>query len=117
VDSSEMAFRIAGSMAIKEALRKAGSILLEPVMSLQVITPGVYLGEVMGDLNSRRGRIKSMEAQSDIQMIEADVPLVEMFGYATDLRSSSQGRANYSMEFGRYEQAPASTVEAVARSA
>jgi len=117
VDSSEMAFRIAGSMAIKEALRKAGSVLLEPVMSLQVITPGEYLGEVMGDLNSRRGRIKSMEAQADIQMIEADVPLVEMFGYATDLRSSSQGRANYSMEFGRYEQAPASTVEAVARSA
>lgn len=117
VDSSEMAFRIAASMGLKEALRKAGSILLEPVMALQVVTPGEYLGEVMGDLNARRGRIKSMEGQGDIQMIEADVPLVEMFGYATDLRSSSQGRANYSMEFGSYEQAPASTVEAVARSA
>ena len=117
VDSSEIAFRIAASMAVKEALRKAGSVLLEPVMSLQVITPGEYLGDVMGDLNARRGRIKSMEGQGNIQMIEADVPLVEMFGYATDLRSSSQGRANYSMEFGRYEQAPASTVEAVARSA
>jgi elongation factor G len=117
VDSSEMAFKIAASMGIKEALKKAGSILLEPVMELQVMTPNEYLGEVLGDLNSRRGRIKTMEAQGDIQMIEADVPLVEMFGYATDLRSSSQGRANYSMEFGRYEEAPQSTVAAVARSA
>jgi elongation factor G len=117
VDSSEMAFKIAASMGIKEALQKAGSILLEPVMELQVMTPNEYLGEVLGDLNSRRGRIKTMEAQGDIQMIEADVPLVEMFGYATDLRSSSQGRANYSMEFGRYEEAPQSTVAAVARSA
>jgi elongation factor G len=117
VDSSEMAFKIAASMGIKDALRKAGPILLEPVMELQVVTPGDYLGDVLGDLNARRGRIKTMEAQGDIQMIEADVPLVEMFGYATDLRSSSQGRANYSMEFGRYEEAPQSTVAAVARSA
>jgi elongation factor G len=117
VDSSEMAFKIAASMGIKEALKKAGAILLEPVMELQVMTPNEYLGEVLGDLNSRRGRIKTMEAQGDIQLIEADVPLVEMFGYATDLRSSSQGRANYSMEFGRYEEAPQSTVAAVARSA
>jgi len=117
VDSSEMAFKIAASMGIKEALRKAGSVLLEPVMELQVVTPGEYLGDVLGDLNSRRGRIKTMEAHGDTQQVEADVPLVEMFGYATDLRSSSQGRANYSMEFGRYEEAPQSTVAAVARSA
>ena len=117
VDSSEIAFKIASSMAIKEGLHRAGSVLLEPVMELQVITPGQYLGDVLADLNSRRGRIKTMEGQGDTQVVEADVPLVEMFGYATDLRSSSQGRATYSMEFGRYEQAPASTVQAVARSA
>ena len=117
VDSSEMAFKIAGSMAVKNALTKAGPILLEPVMELQVITPGEYLGEVLADLNSRRGRIKSMEGQGDTQVLEADAPLVEMFGYATDLRSVTQGRANYSMEFGRYEKAPDSTVQAVARSA
>jgi len=117
VDSSEMAFRIAASMGIKNALRKAGPILLEPVMELQVVTPGEYLGEVLGDLNARRGRIKQMEGVGDTQMVEADVPLIEMFGYATDLRSSSQGRATFSMEFGRYEQAPSSTVQAVAQSA
>ena len=117
VDSSEMAFKIAASMAIKEALRRAGSVLLEPVMELQVITPGEYLGDVLGDLSARRGRIKSMEGEGGTQVLEADVPLVEMFGYATDLRSSSQGRANFSMEFGRYEEAPASTVQAVARTA
>ncbi len=117
VDSSEMAFKIASSMAIKDALRKAGPILLEPIMQLQVITPGQYLGDVLADLNSRRGRIKSMEGQGDTQVVEADVPLVEMFGYATALRSASQGRATYSMEFGRYEQAPTSAVQAVARSA
>ena len=117
VDSSEMAFRIAASMGIKEALRRAGSVLLEPIMELQVITPGEYLGEVLGDLNARRGRIKTMEGQGNTQVVEADVPLVEMFGYATDLRSSSQGRANFSMEFGRYDEAPAATVQAVARSA
>ena len=117
VDSSEMAFRIAGSMAIKEALRRASPVLLEPVMEIQIITPGDYLGDVLGDLNSRRGRIRSMEGHGDTQIVEADAPLVEMFGYATDLRSATQGRATYSMEFGRYEQAPNSTVEAVARSA
>ena len=117
VDSSEMAFKIAASMAIKDALSKAGPVLLEPVMEMQVITPGEYLGEVLADLNSRRGRIKSMEGQGDTQVLEADAPLVEMFGYATDLRSVTQGRANYSMEFGRYEKAPESTVQAVARSA
>jgi len=117
VDSSEMAFRIAASMGIKEGLRRAGSVLLEPVMELQVITPGDYLGDVLGDLNARRGRIKAMEGEGDTQVVEADVPLVEMFGYATELRSRSQGRATYSMEFGRYEEAPDSTVQAVARSA
>ena len=117
VDSSEMAFKIAGSMALKAALSKAGPILLEPVMDLQVITPGEYLGEVLADLNSRRGRIRSMEGQGDTQVLEADAPLEEMFGYATDLRSVTQGRANYSMEFGRYEKAPDSTVQALARSA
>ncbi|MEX2599210.1 MAG: elongation factor G [Dehalococcoidia bacterium] len=117
VDSSEMAFKIAASMALKDAVRAAGPVLLEPVMELQVITPGQYLGDVLADLNSRRGRIKSMEGQGDTQVVEADVPLVEMFGYATDMRSNSQGRATYTMEFGRYEQAPASAVQAAARSA
>ena len=115
VDSSEMAFRIAASMAVKEALRRAGSVLLEPMMELQVITPGDYLGDVLGDLGARRGRIKAMEGEGNTQVLEADVPLVEMFGYATDLRSSSQGRATFSMEFGRYEEAPASMIQAVAK--
>ena len=117
VDSSEMAFRIAGSMAIKEALRKAGSILLEPLMELQVITPGQYLGDVLADLSSRRGKIRTMEGEGDTQVVDAEVPLISMFGYATDLRSATQGRANYSMQFSRYHEAPSSTVEAVARSA
>jgi len=117
VDSSEMAFRIAGSMAIKEALRKAGSILLEPLMELQVITPGQYLGDVLADLSSRRGKIRTMEGEGDTQVVDAEVPLISMFGYATDLRSATQGRANYSMQFSRYYEAPSSTVEAVARSA
>jgi elongation factor G len=114
VDSSEMAFKIAASMAIKDALAKGGPALLEPVMVVQVVTPGQYLGDVLADLNSRRASIKSMEAQGDTQILDADVPLVEMFGYATDLRSATQGRATYTMEFGRYEKAPASTVAAVA---
>jgi elongation factor G len=117
VDSSEMAFKIAASMAVKDALRKASPVLLEPVMELQVVTPGAYLGDVLGDLNARRGRIKTMEGVGDTQVVEVDVPLVEMFGYATQLRSMSQGRATYSMEFGRYEEAPQSMVQAVARSA
>ena len=117
VDSSEMAFRIAGSMAVKDALRRAGSVLLEPVMKIQVITPGDYLGSILADLNKRRGRIRSTEGEGGTQVVEADVPLDEMFGYSTDLRSASQGRANYSMEFGRYEQAPSHKVEALAKSA
>ncbi|MCH8847350.1 MAG: elongation factor G [Chloroflexi bacterium] len=117
VDSSEMAFRIAGSMALKDALRRAGSVLLEPVMKIQIITPGEYLGAVLADLSSRRGRIRSTEGEGGTQVVEADVPLEEMFGYATDLRSASQGRANHSMEFGRYERAPSTKVEALAQSA
>ncbi len=117
VDSSEIAFKIAGSMALKEALSKASPILLEPVMELQVSTPGEYLGEVLADVNGRRGRIRSMEGQGGAHTVEADVPLVEMFGYATALRSLTQGRANHSMEFGRYERAPESTAQAAARSA
>ena len=117
VDSSEIAFKIAGSMALKDALAKASPMLLEPVMEMQVITPGEYLGEVLADLNGRRGRIRSMEGQGGTQVVEADVPLVEMFGYATALRSLTQGRANHSMEFGRYERAPESTAQAAARSA
>ena len=117
VDSSEIAFKIAGSMALKDALAKASPMLLEPVMEMQVITPGEYLGEVLADLNGRRGRIRSMEGQGGTQVVEADVPLVEMFGYATALRSLTQGRANHSMEFGRYERAPESAAQAIARSA
>ena len=115
VDSSEMAFRIAGSMAVKSALQRAGSVLLEPTMRLQVVTPGSYLGDVLADLSSRRGRVKSMEGQGDTQVVEADVPLVEMFGYATVLRSLTQGRAAHAMEFSRYERAPDSLVPSAAK--
>ncbi|MBM3941103.1 MAG: elongation factor G [SAR202 cluster bacterium] len=115
VDSNEMAFKIAGSMGLKAAMQQAAPILLEPVMVLQVITPGQYLGDVLGDLSSRRGRIRSMEGQGDTQVVEADVPLVEMFGYATDLRSKTQGRATYTMEFGRYEQVSAALAQTVTK--
>lgn len=106
VDSSEMAFKIAGSMAVKEALQKASPVLLEPMMKVEVITPDEYLGDVMGDLNGRRGRIEGMELEKGVQTVHAFVPLSEMFGYATSLRSSTQGRANYSMEFDHYEPVP-----------
>lgn len=108
VDSSEMAFKIAGSMAIKKALNKAGATLLEPYMKVEVTTPEEYLGDVMGDINSRRGRLEGMEAEGGAQIIRSQVPLSEMFGYATDLRSKSQGRANYTMQFDHYEQVPES---------
>jgi elongation factor G len=117
VDSSEMAFKIAGSMALKSALSNAGSVLLEPVMELQVVTPREFLGQLLDDLSRRRGKIKSMEGEGAIQSIEADVPLVEMFGYATSLRSLSQGRATHSMEFGRYEQVAAHMVQELVKSA
>ena len=117
VDSSEMAFRIAGSMAVKSAVRNAAPVLLEPVMGLEIITPGEFLGEVMGDLGGRRGRIKSLEGQGDIQVVQAQVPLAEMFGYATDVRSLTQGRATYSMEFGRYEPVADEIAQLATRSA
>jgi len=106
VDSSEMAFKIAGSMAFQDAAKKAKPVLLEPVMKVEVVVPKDYMGDVMGDLASRRGRIQSQEDRGGTQIVNARVPLSEMFGYATDLRSRTQGRATYSMHFDRYEQAP-----------
>jgi elongation factor G len=113
VDSNEMAFKIAGSMAFKEAARKASPVLLEPVMSVEVVTPEDYAGVIMGDLSSRRGRIEGMEHRAGSQVIKAIVPLAEMFGYATHMRSSTQGRAEYSMHFARYEEAPRSVAEEI----
>ena len=106
VDSSEMAFKVAGGKAFREAARKAGAILLEPVMRVEVVVPEQYMGDVIGDLNTRRGRVRSMDARGGTQIINARVPLAEMFGYATELRSCTQGRATYSMHFDRYEQVP-----------
>jgi elongation factor G len=108
VDSSERAFKIAGSMAFKEAMKRAKPKLLEPVMAVEVTTPEDYLGDVMGNLNSRRGRIENMQPVGNAQVIKASVPLSEMFGYATDLRSMTQGRADFTMQFDRYEEVPAS---------
>ena len=113
VDSSEQAFYICGSMAIKEALRKAKPVLLEPIMSVEVVTPEDYLGDVMGDLNSRRGRVSNMDTRGNAQVIRANVPLSAMFGYATDLRSKTQGRATFTMQFDHYEQVPASLAEEI----
>ncbi len=113
VDSNEMAFKIAGSMAFKEAARKASPVLLEPVMSVEVVTPEDFAGTIMGDLSSRRGRIEGMEHRAGSQVIKAIVPLAEMFGYATHMRSSTQGRAEYSMHFARYEEAPRSVAEEI----
>src|SRR5438034_105625 len=108
VDSSERAFKIAGSMAFKEAMKRAKPVLLEPVMAVEVTTPEQYLGDVIGNLNSRRGRIESMNPVGNAQIVKAVVPLSEMFGYATDLRSMSQGRADFTMQFERYEEVPQS---------
>ncbi len=113
VDSNEMAFKIAGSMAFKEAARKASPVLLEPVMAVEVVTPEDYAGAIMGDLSSRRGRIEGMEHRAGSQVIKAIVPLAEMFGYATHMRSSTQGRAEYSMHFARYEEAPRSVADEI----
>lgn len=113
VDSSEQAFYIAGSMAIKEACKQAGQVLLEPIMSVEVVTPEDYLGDVMGDLNSRRGKVSSMEARANAQVVRAMVPLSEMFGYATDLRSRTQGRATFTMQFDHYEKVPAGLTEEI----
>jgi len=113
VDSNEMAFKIAGSMAFKEAARRASPVLLEPVMAVEVVTPEDYAGTIMGDLSSRRGRIEGMEHRAGSQVIKSIVPLAEMFGYATHMRSSTQGRAEYSMHFARYEEAPRSVSEEI----
>jgi elongation factor G len=113
VDSSEMAFKIAGSLAVKEALHKAGLVLLEPQMGCEVITPEESMGDVIGDLNSRRGRVLGMEPRGVVQIINANVPLAQMFGYATDLRSRTQGRATYTMQFSHYAAVPAHIAEEV----
>ena len=104
VDSSEMAFKIAGSMAFQDGLRKAEPILLEPMMKIEVVVPEDYLGEVLGDLNGRRGQIGGIQVRKDAQAVVAMVPLSEMFGYATDLRSKTQGRAIYTMQFSHYQE-------------
>jgi elongation factor G len=113
VDSSEMAFKIAGSMGFKEGCSKASPVLLEPIMSVEVVVPEVYMGEVIGDLNSRRGRIMGMENRAGVQVVSSMVPLAQMFGYATDLRSATQGRATYTMTFDHYEQIPKSVSEEI----
>ena len=113
VDSSEMAFKIAGSMAVKEACRKASPVLLEPMMSVEVVTPEEFMGDVIGNLSSRRGKVQGMEPRAGAQVVSAEVPLKEMFGYATEMRSMTQGRANYSMQFSQYEAAPASVSEEI----
>ena len=113
VDSSEIAFKIAGSMAFQDACKRARPVLMEPIMAVEVVTPEEYMGEIIGDITSRRGRVQSMEARGNAQVITCKVPLSEMFGYATDLRSLSQGRANYTMQFAAYEQAPKNVSEEV----
>jgi elongation factor G len=113
VDSSEMAFKLAGSYAIKEAARKASPVLLEPIMAVEVVVPEEYMGDVIGDINSRRGRIEGMELRGTTQIIKSMVPLSEMFGYATDIRSRTQGRGSFTMHFGRYEEMPSSLQEQV----
>jgi elongation factor G len=113
VDSSEMAFKIAGSMAFKEACRKAQPTLLEPIMKVEVVVPEEYMGDVIGDLNARRGHIQGMESRASSQIIRTEVPLATMFGYATDLRSRTQGRASFTMHFSHYAEAPNSVAEEV----
>jgi elongation factor G len=113
VDSSEMAFKIAGSMGFKEGAAKAHPVLLEPIMNVEVVTPEQFMGDVIGDLNSRRGKIQGMNPRTGVQVITAQVPLAEMFGYATDLRSKTQGRATYTMQFGHYAQVPNSIAETI----
>jgi elongation factor G len=113
VDSSEMAFKVAGSLAIKEAVRKAKPVLLEPIMAVEVVVPEEYNGPVMGDLQSRRGHIEGMELRGTTQIIKSRVPLSEMFGYATELRSRTQGRGSFTMHFGKYEELPAGLAEEI----
>jgi elongation factor G len=113
VDSSEMAFKIAGSMAIQEAARKASPVLLEPVMGVEVVTPEDFLGDVIGDLSRRRGKVQEQEQRDNALAVQAFVPLGEMFGYATELRSMTQGRATYTMQFEHYEEVPANIAEEI----
>ncbi|MBS5167421.1 MAG: elongation factor G, partial [Corynebacterium sp.] len=113
VDSSEMAFKIAGQQALKEAVQKAKPVLLEPMMAVEVITPEEYMGEVIGDINSRRGQVNSMEDRTGVKAVKALVPLSEMFGYVGDLRSKTQGRANYTMIFDSYAEVPSSVAEEI----
>jgi elongation factor G len=115
VDSSEMAFKVAGQMGLKKAAEAAGPVLLEPIMAVEVVTPEDYMGDVMGDLSSRRGRIEGMEANGNTQTVRAQVPLSEMFGYSTDLRSRTQGRATYSMQFDSYQQVPGAIADEIVK--
>jgi elongation factor G len=108
-----MAFKVAGSMALREAVRRARPVLLEPIMAVEVVTPEEFMGDVIGDLNRRRGRIEGMEPRGNAQVIWAYVPLAEMFGYATDLRSQTQGRATYTMQFERYDEVPSTLAEEI----
>jgi elongation factor G len=117
VDSSEMAFKIAGSIGFKEGFRKAKPVLLEPIMKVEVVTPEDYYGDIIGDLNRRRGQILGMEESPSGKVITADVPLAEMFGYATSVRSMSQGRATFTMEFAKYIEVPGNVAEAVMKKA
>jgi elongation factor G len=112
-DSSEIAFKIAGSLALKEAARRAQPVLLEPTMAVEVVTPEEFIGTVIGDLSSRRGRVEGQEPRGNAVAVKASVPLASMFGYATDLRSSTQGRATYTMQFDRYEEVPTSIAEEI----
>jgi elongation factor G len=116
VDSSEMAFKVAGSMAFKEAAKRAKPVLLEPIMAVEVVTPEEYMGDVIGNINSRRGQIEGMEPRGNAQVIRARVPLAEMFGYATDVRTMSQGRATYTMQFLHYAEVPHSIAEKLTES-
>jgi elongation factor G len=113
VDSSAMAFELAGSLALREGARRAGAILLEPIMKVEVVTPDQYSGAVIGDLNARRGKIVGMQPQSGVQTVAAEVPLSQMFGYATEVRSATQGRATYTMEFGYYAPVPSTVAEGI----
>jgi elongation factor G len=115
VDSSEMAFKIAGSMGFREGAKRCNPVLLEPIMKVEVVSPEEYMGDVVGDLNRRRGMIKEMDESPSGKVVRAEVPLKEMFGYATDLRSQSQGRATYSMEFEKYAEAPSSVTDEIVK--
>jgi elongation factor G len=117
VDSSEIAFKVAGSMAFREGALKARPVLLEPIMKVEVVTPDDYMGDVMGDLNRRRGLPQGLDDSPSGKVIRAEVPLAEMFGYATDLRSMSQGRATYSMEFEKYNEVPQNVADSVLKKA